>query len=87
MCVPAATKVSIDRMRSAKAIGETFLGDAITNIHHYADYHGLEWDEALSDPHYEPEKGTPRDEEAWGLSPIGSRSRCSEGSPTTLFSR
>lgn len=41
---------------------ETYLLDAITNIHHYADYYSLEWDYALSELHYEAEKGTPLDE-------------------------
>ena len=44
---------------------QTYLQDAITDIHHYADHYGLDWDDALDELHYQAEKGTPLDEVAW----------------------
>ncbi len=41
---------------------ETFLNNAITNIHHCADHYGLDWESALDEFHYQAEKGTPLDE-------------------------
>lgn len=35
---------------------QTYLRDAITSLHHWADYHGLDWEHGLDELHYDAER-------------------------------
>lgn len=59
-------KISLGRMTAEdqQVERETYVRDLLTDLHHYCDHHGLDYDElTTSDLHYEAEKGHDLDEE------------------------